>query len=116
MRIGELARRSGLSRDTIRFYERSGLLSSSPASGGTNNYRDYPEATLERAVMITEAREAGFSISEIKLLFDHLETGEAFEADQFLDRKIAEVSKLIERATRLLTMLRTAKKAIRGPH
>jgi DNA-binding transcriptional MerR regulator len=116
MRIGELSRRSGLSRDTIRFYERNGLLSSAPSSGDTNNYRDYPEQALERLMMIGEAREAGFSVSELKLLFDHLESGDAFEADGFLDRKIAEVAKLIERSTRLLAMLKRAKNALRGPH
>lgn len=118
MRIGELSRRSGLSRDTIRFYERNGLLSSAPSATATNDYRDYSEQTVERLVMITEAREAGFSVDDLRQLFTHLEAGAegAFDADPFLDRKIAEVTKLIERSTRLLAMLENAKKAIQGPH
>ena len=46
MRIGALAKASGLSRDTIRFYERRGLISSQ-AESGQNSYRNYPEHALD---------------------------------------------------------------------
>lgn len=66
MRIGELATRSGLTRDTIRFYERNGLISSSPGGGETNNYRDYPEDVLIWLTFLTGAREAGLSVADLR--------------------------------------------------
>ena len=48
MRIGILAKRSGLSVDTIRFYEKKGLLDLDLIIRQNNNYRDYSEANLER--------------------------------------------------------------------
>jgi len=47
MRIGELAKRSEVSRDTIRFYERNGLIFSMPSDSGTNSYREYFEERSE---------------------------------------------------------------------
>jgi MerR family transcriptional regulator, copper efflux regulator len=47
MQISALARRSGLSVDTIRFYEKKGLINSDLMCRQKNNYRDYSEASLE---------------------------------------------------------------------
>jgi DNA-binding transcriptional MerR regulator len=66
MRIGELATRTGLSRDTIRFYERNGLLTSAPGEDQTNNYRDYAEDTVAWLVFLSGAREAGLSIADLR--------------------------------------------------
>ncbi|MFM7334035.1 MAG: MerR family transcriptional regulator [Tabrizicola sp.] len=66
MRIGELATRSGLTRDTIRFYERNGLIASSPGEDATNNYRDYSEDVLIWLTFLTGAREAGLSIADLR--------------------------------------------------
>ncbi len=118
MRIGELSRRTGLPRDTIRFYERNGLLASEKPETGPNDYRDYPEEAVERLVMITEARDAGLTIKDLQQLLALIENidGAPFEADQFLDEKIVEVKRTIERSKRLLGMLQATKAAIRGPH
>ncbi len=43
LRIGEISRRSGLPRDTIRYYEREGLISSEPSTEPSNSYRSYTE-------------------------------------------------------------------------
>ena len=64
MRIGELAKRSGLSASRIRFYEEEGLLPK--AHRGGNGYRDYPESALERLRLIRDSQTRGFSLSEIK--------------------------------------------------
>ena len=100
MRIGELARRSGLSRDTIRFYERKGLLDSAPSRQKTNTYRDYPEESVERLEMITQARAVGFSVADLQKLTRHLNAmrTRAFDAEGFLDAKIAELRALIGRS------------------
>ena len=41
MRIGEITRLTGVSKDTVRFYERQGLLDEAPQPGLTNNYKEY---------------------------------------------------------------------------
>jgi DNA-binding transcriptional MerR regulator len=62
MRIGELAVKSGVSRDTIRFYERNGLITSQAGLATTNNYRVYPDDSLIWLGFLTGAREAGSPI------------------------------------------------------
>ena len=63
MKIGELARRSGVTIDTIRFYEQQGLLDSPPRT--QSKYRDFPPEALERLTFIRRARELGFRLEEI---------------------------------------------------
>ncbi len=66
MRIGELAEKSGLTRDTIRFYERNGLITSSAGASETNNYRDYAEDNLVWLQFLTGARDAGLSVADLR--------------------------------------------------
>ncbi len=67
MRIGELARRSGVNAKTIRFYGELGLL---PPRGRTSGgYRLYDESALEQLRSIRVAQEAGLSLAEIRELF-----------------------------------------------
>jgi len=116
MRIGEIARRSGLSRDTIRFYERNGLIASSPAVGATNSYRDYDDEMVERLHMIREAQAAGFTIADLFLFIRQLEQAPAdnFDAEAFLDRKIAEIEHTIARSKRFLQTLQATRRALAG--
>jgi DNA-binding transcriptional MerR regulator len=63
MRIGELARASGMTPDGVRFYEREGLL---PAAHRTAaNYRDFSPDALTRLQFVREAQRLGFTLSEI---------------------------------------------------
>ena len=63
MRIGELAKRTGLAVSRIRFYEARGLLAEAPRSEG--GYRDYPPAAEQLLEMIAGIQRAGFSLDEI---------------------------------------------------
>ncbi len=63
MRIGELAKRSGLSRDTLRFYEKTGLLR--PLRDSGNGYRDYGEHSLAQLELVQLCKSLGFSLDEI---------------------------------------------------
>ena len=62
MRIGELAAQAGTTTDTIRFYEKIGLLSSRRLPNG---YRDFPPATAQWLHYISTAQRLGFSLAEI---------------------------------------------------
>ena len=118
MRIGEVSRGTGLPRDTIRYYEREGLIGSDDPPQTSNSYRDYSEATVERLIMITEARSVGFSVEDLRRLFAGLDgmVATPFDAEGFLDGKIEELRALIERSRRLIQMLRATKAALAGPN
>jgi DNA-binding transcriptional MerR regulator len=62
MRIGELARACGLSREALRFYEQQGLIR---ARRMANGYRDYPEEVLMLVQYIRTAQQLGFTLAEI---------------------------------------------------
>ncbi|WP_175780680.1 MerR family transcriptional regulator [Burkholderia anthina] len=66
MKIGELARASGLAASRIRFYEASGLLE--PARRQANGYREYGSDALTRLAIIDRAQRAGFALDEIRAL------------------------------------------------
>lgn len=64
MKIGQLAAAAGVSTSQIRFYEKQGLVPSTPRL--SNGYRDYPEEMVERLRTITMSKAVGFTLSEIK--------------------------------------------------
>ncbi|RKU04023.1 MerR family transcriptional regulator [Burkholderia sp. Nafp2/4-1b] len=64
MKIGELARASGIAASRIRFYEASGLLE--PARRQANGYREYGPEALTRLAIIDRAQCAGFALDEIR--------------------------------------------------
>ena len=66
MTIGQLAKETGIGVETIRFYERRGLIDEPPrrASG----YREYSNDVLARVAFIKRAKELGFSLKEISEL------------------------------------------------
>jgi MerR family mercuric resistance operon transcriptional regulator len=61
--IGELSRRTGCNIETIRYYERIGLLPHPRRSG---RYRNYDPADAERLAFIRRARELGFTLDEVR--------------------------------------------------
>lgn len=63
MTIGELARRAGVNVQTVRYYERRGLLAEPHRT--PSGYRQYSDATLDRLRFIKRAQELGFTLSEI---------------------------------------------------
>jgi DNA-binding transcriptional MerR regulator len=67
MTIGEIARRTGLATSAIRYYEEIGLLPPAPRVSGQ---RVYGEETVDRLRVILFARDAGFTLREIRQLFE----------------------------------------------
>jgi MerR family mercuric resistance operon transcriptional regulator len=98
MRTSQLAERAGVNSETLRYYERRGLLEQPPRTPG--GYRDYPVSAVELLRFIKRAQELGFTLVEVEELL-HLETGgpdscqaaralaEARKAD--LDARIADL-------------------------
>ncbi|MCA7118225.1 MAG: helix-turn-helix domain-containing protein [Acidibrevibacterium sp.] len=66
--IGDLARATATKVETVRYYERTGLLPSPPRTGG--NYRAYGPDHLARLSFIRRARDLGFPIEQVRALLD----------------------------------------------
>lgn len=64
--IGAIAKLAAVNIETMRYYERRGLVPRPPRSAG--NYRQYPEETVRRVRFIKRAQELGFTLKEIKEL------------------------------------------------
>lgn len=99
MRIGELARRSGVSTSRIRYYEAHGLLPKADRSG--NGYRDHPDGVVETLRLILSAQNLGFSLGEIRAALAQAGANPPSKHDMLealrsklasLDRHIAEVT------------------------
>lgn len=65
MLIGELVEKSGLTKDTIRFYEKKGLINLERKNRRENNYKEYSEQVLEKLMLIRKLKEMGFTLNEI---------------------------------------------------
>ena len=61
--IGQLAQETGVGRETVRFYERQGLIQDPPRTD--SGYRLYPATAVQRLRFIKRAKELGFSLREI---------------------------------------------------
>ncbi len=96
--IGRAAKRAGIGVETIRFYERRGLIAQpqKPAAGG---FRDYPAATLSQIRFIREAQDLGFSLEEISDLMSLRADPNAncAQVQRRAEAKLAEVEDKIER-------------------
>ncbi|MFC4258865.1 MerR family transcriptional regulator [Marinobacter lacisalsi] len=68
MHIAELEQRTGVSRHTLRYYEKAGLLVE--VRRHANNYRDYPEQAVDRVNMVRQLKHLGFSLNEIRDLLN----------------------------------------------
>jgi MerR family mercuric resistance operon transcriptional regulator len=71
--IGELSRRTGCNIETIRYYEKIGLLPAPPRTRG--GHRLYPDGHLKRLAFIRRSRELGFSLDEIRNLLRLVQGG-----------------------------------------
>jgi DNA-binding transcriptional MerR regulator len=71
---GELSRLAGISADTLRHYERLGVLPKPPRTNG--GYRDYPANSLERVQLVRSALKVGFSLPELATILRMRDRGE----------------------------------------
>jgi DNA-binding transcriptional MerR regulator len=99
MRIGEIAKRAGVTVDTVRFYERVGVL---PAPARTESgYRDYRSETVERIRLTRELQAVGFTLGDaVDALAAHDSGGATCESERWrlqaaLDRVDARLAELI---------------------
>ena len=98
MTIGQLAKRAGVNVETIRFYQRKGLL---PVPGQSENgsvrggIRRYDEAVHARLRFIKSAQAAGFTLTEIAELLELDASSDRARARELADARIAAIEKTI---------------------
>ena len=96
MRIGEVSEQSQLSRDTVRYYEKLGLLNTPKRQGLDNHYKNYPPEALLRLQQIQLLKRCGFTLREIKHLFNnHAQAETCRELPQRLTEKISSIDSKI---------------------
>jgi DNA-binding transcriptional MerR regulator len=101
MKIGEVAGEAGVTVDTVRFYERVGVLPAPPRTA--SGYRDYESGTIERIQLTRELQAIGFTLSEaVDALAAHDSGGATCESEAWrlqavrdrVDAKLAELNAL----------------------
>jgi len=103
--IGKLAKRAEVSIDSIRFYERRGLIAEPVRT--ESNYRIYKREAATQLRFIKRAQQLGFSLSEIKelLAFRHDPLATKADVKHKTEEKIADIRSRIQDLTRMLTAL-----------
>lgn len=116
MLIGELAEKSGFSRDTIRYYEKLGLLEITTNDRQENNYKNYSPRDLKRLVQIGFFKELGFTLSEVSGLFKAFsrEGDPCADLPDLLDEKITLLDVKISQLQDYKNKLQTLRKACDG--
>lgn len=70
MLIGEICKKTDLSKDTIRFYEKKGLLKVNRSKSEYNNYKEYTDEHVKTLLLIKKAKRFGFTLTEIASLLE----------------------------------------------
>lgn len=110
MRIGELALAAGVNIQTIRFYEREGLLPAPARSA--SGYRSYQQRDLDRVMFIRRNHEIGFTLAEVQQLLHLHATLEAMPNP--IRRKPAEVKQIIDLGRQRLSQVNEKIRTLRG--
>ncbi|MEF9997057.1 MAG: Cd(II)/Pb(II)-responsive transcriptional regulator [Burkholderiaceae bacterium] len=115
MKIGELSQITATPVDTIRYYEKIGLLPAPARSAA--NYRHYGEAHAQRLAFVRRCRALDMSLAEIRSLLGFCDSPESDcgEINTLLDERIAQVEARIAEITALAADLRSLRSACRSP-
>ncbi len=103
--IGQLAKHAGVRVDTVRYYERDGLLS--PAGRLASGYRRYGVTELKRLRFIRRAKALGFSLEDIRSLLTLSEQQSVAEVKRTAQTKLADIEQRINELERIRSGLRT---------
>jgi DNA-binding transcriptional MerR regulator len=105
LRSGELARLSGVSADTLRHYERKGLLA---PRRSPNGYREYPRQALDRVRLIRSALAIGFKLDDLARVLKVRDAGGApcHQVRALAQAKLEEIETFVREATAMRDELR----------
>jgi DNA-binding transcriptional MerR regulator len=104
MLIGELSRLTGFSRDTIRFYEKEGLIKVGRKQRRANNYKDYSDDVVKKLLMIKRLKGFGFTLNETSDLIALIE--ENMASCSAVNEKVGAKVKVIDEKIRELKQIK----------
>ena len=108
--IGDVSRRTGCNVETIRYYERIGLL---PLPDRHGRYRRYGTRDIKRLVFVRRARELGFALDEVRALLKLSETDGTSACHEVREISAAHLADVRQRIADLRAMERVLGNAIR---
>ena len=114
MKIGELAQKTGMQVETVRYYEKEGLL---PRIGRTDsNYRVYNDTHVERLLFIRHCRSLDMTLDEIRILlhFRDMPDESCERVDALLDKHIGHVAERIRDLKKLEKQLKNLREQCHG--
>jgi len=102
--ISEVARQMGVRTSTLRYYEDIGLL---PRPARVRGSRRYDERSLQRLAIIQTAQQAGFTLAEMRLLFDEImgSASPSIEWHDLIQRKLRELNEMLMNVQSMKSML-----------
>ncbi|MEW6280041.1 MAG: MerR family transcriptional regulator [Candidatus Eremiobacterota bacterium] len=104
LNIGELARRAGVRVDTVRYYERSGLLPEAPRTG--SGYRLYDEEAVSLLRFIRNAKQLGFTLTEVAELLELRRSKDRRRVSRLAQDKLRDTESRIAHLVRLRDVLK----------
>ena len=104
MLIGEIVSKTGLTKDTIRFYEKKGLIKVQRSDSEWNNYKNYSLEILEQLLLIKKAKGFGFTLNEIAEIFNLIKRNQA--SCEILSNKVKEKVNEIDKKIKELKSLK----------
>ena len=102
MKIGELARRTGVSERSLRYYEQQGLLAADRSPGGQ---RDYPEWAVDRVIHIQELFAAGLNSRKIARILPCMRDADGGPSEKATPKLVAELTAERDRIDRMMREL-----------
>ena len=99
MQIGQMAKKLGVKADTLRFYEKNGLLT--PSTRSDTGYRYYSQADFQRAMFIMRCKKVGFTLADIKELLSIRIDKSSHSCEQVKSRTTAKRIEVEERIAEL---------------
>jgi DNA-binding transcriptional MerR regulator len=111
LRVGDVASKAGVSVDTVRHYERKGVLQN--VSRDASGYRRYPESAVDRVLVIRRALTLGFSLDELASIFRERAAGSA-PCGRVRDLAGRKLEELDQRIAALLALREALSETISG--
>lgn len=113
--ISDIAKKTDLSTDTIRFYEKRGLIQ--PNFRASNQYRYYGEDALKRLIFIKRCRALGMSLKEIEYLIQLEQNPEqdCCKVNQMIDQHLIDISNKIKELQLFKQQLMTLRESCNTP-
>jgi DNA-binding transcriptional MerR regulator len=107
MKIGILADKTGVSKDTIRLYDKMGILGNVTQPYEYNNYREYGEENVYRVLLVKQMKTIGLTLKECSSMINALVDGELSPEERvvFIQNKVTEVQQKIKQLKQIKSFL-----------